>query len=65
MTEVLNPDQLRAKAAPYRAMVRLAYDERVIKALLELADEYEATADRLEKSYPGRDRNRSAEADDS
>jgi hypothetical protein len=62
MTEASNPAELRARAARYRLMVKLTTDARLIKALLQLADEYEATADWLEDNdYDEGGRNLSAD----
>jgi hypothetical protein len=52
MTEALTPAELRAKAERYRDMVRLATDERIIEALRQLANEYDAAAEMLEKEPP-------------
>jgi hypothetical protein len=40
---------LREKATRYRAMVHLVTDLRLINALLSLATEYEALAERIER----------------
>jgi hypothetical protein len=40
---------LREKATRYRAMVHLVTDLRLINALLSLATEYEAFAERIER----------------
>jgi hypothetical protein len=66
MSEATQPAELRVRARRYRAMVILASDERVIRALVELADEYEALADQLEnRNYAEGRRNRSADGDES
>ena len=43
------PGELRAKAEHYRDMVSIVSDQRIIDALISLADEYEALALSLEK----------------
>jgi hypothetical protein len=42
------PAKLRERAARYRQMVRMATDKRIIEALVSLADECEAMAERIE-----------------
>ena len=48
MSEPGTPVDLRAKAAQYRAMVAMVSDQRIIDALISLAEEYEAAARGLE-----------------
>lgn len=48
-----SPDELRSKAEHYRQLGSNFLDQRTIDALSELADEYEAVADRLEKKLYG------------
>lgn len=38
-------DRLRAQAKKWRELARLTTDDRVIRTLLEMADEYDARAD--------------------
>jgi hypothetical protein len=65
MTDASNPAELRARAARYRLMVKLATDARVIEALLQLAHEYEVTADWLEDNdYNQGSRNLSADGEE-
>jgi hypothetical protein len=48
------PADLRAKAEHYREMVTMVSDQRIIDALISLAEEYEATALSLEsRGSPG------------
>jgi hypothetical protein len=44
------PAELREKALRYRAMMALVSDKRLVDALNSLAEEYEALAERAEKS---------------
>jgi hypothetical protein len=44
-----SPEELRAAAERYRQMAGQFVDRQTVKALRELADEYEVTAERLEK----------------
>jgi hypothetical protein len=44
--------ELRARARHYRRTAALVSDEEAARALLELADEYDATADRLTTKEP-------------
>ncbi|WP_428492683.1 hypothetical protein [Rhodopila sp.] len=48
MSEPATPVDLRAKAERYRAMVSLVSDQRIVDALISLAEEYEAAALGLE-----------------
>jgi hypothetical protein len=43
-----HPDDLRATAERYRRLAKFITDMQALEALAELADEYEALADRLE-----------------
>jgi hypothetical protein len=47
--ETLTPDELREKALRYRGMVLIVSDQRLVDALIALAEEYEALAERMEK----------------
>jgi hypothetical protein len=42
----MEPDEMRIRASRYRDLARMITDKITIKALNELADEYEARADR-------------------
>jgi hypothetical protein len=41
----MDPDEMRLRASQYRGIARRITDERAVKALNDLADEYEARAD--------------------
>ncbi len=43
-------DELREKALRYRGMVLIVSDQRLIDALISLAEEYEALAEHMEKA---------------
>lgn len=43
------PAALREKAKQYRDLVRLISDQRIVDALMTLADEYDERANRLER----------------
>jgi hypothetical protein len=45
--ETLTPDELREKALRYRGMVLTVSDQRLIDALISLAEEYEALAEHM------------------
>jgi hypothetical protein len=47
--ETLTPDELRQKALRYRGMVLIVSDQRLVDALISLAEEYEALAEHMEK----------------
>jgi hypothetical protein len=44
----MNADEMRERARQYRDMARVFVDARANKALLDVADEYEALAERTE-----------------
>ena len=44
------PTELRERARRYREMVRMVADQRVIDALISIAEEYETVADQIEKA---------------
>jgi hypothetical protein len=44
------PDELREKALRYRGMVLIVSDQRLVDALISLAEEYEALAEHIEKA---------------
>jgi hypothetical protein len=45
-----SPAELRRKAALYRQTAAAAFDQRAIDALLSIAAEYEADAERIERA---------------
>ncbi len=47
------PAELRRKAALYRQTAAAASDQRAIDALLSIAAEYEADAERVERAQQG------------
>jgi hypothetical protein len=49
------PAGLRDRAARYREMLSLVSDQRIISALISLAEEYEALAERMERQGPRAD----------
>ncbi len=48
--ETRTPDELREKALRYRGMVLIVSDQRLVDALISLAEEYEALAEQMEKA---------------
>jgi hypothetical protein len=44
----MDPDEMRRRASRYRDIARNILDARTIRALHELADEYEAKADKAQ-----------------
>jgi hypothetical protein len=48
-----SPVELRRKAALYRQTAAAAFDQRAIDALLSIAAEYEADAERIERARQG------------
>ena len=46
----MDPDEMRLRASRYRDIARRITDEITIKALHDLADEYEARADGSQRS---------------
>jgi hypothetical protein len=48
----MTPDEMRVRARQYRAMATVIDDAQAHKALHDLADEYEALAEKTEKPLP-------------
>jgi hypothetical protein len=48
--EAPTPAELREKAMRYREMVLIVSDQRLVDALISLAEEYEALAERIENA---------------